>query len=186
MIEKQQEKRKQEQEENHIKLLQAREERKNRVFEPNEIIYGVGHNSMFRRFVERTMNHLWNWNCLRSIMYGNKIVFDCSYEPYMKPQEIKSCAKQIMESFAINRIHNYPFEIYLCNANLSGQLIERLTRFIPCLFDNDFPMTVTSKSYLELFERDSIVYLTSNAPKTLETFDPDSIYIIGAYVDKVN
>ncbi|OXU26924.1 hypothetical protein TSAR_005571 [Trichomalopsis sarcophagae] len=184
VIEKQQEKRKQEQEENNIKLEQVREERKNKVQDPNEIIYSIGNNSMFRRFVERTMNQLWNWNCLRSIMYGNKIVFDCSYEPYMKPQEIKSCAKQIMESFAINRVHNYPFVIYLCNANLSGPLIERLTRFMPTLFDDDFPMVVTSKSYLELFGRDSIVYLTSNAPKMLETFDPDSVYIIGAYVDK--
>lgn len=186
IVEKQQEKRKQEQLENNLKLEQVREERKNEVIDPTAIRYNIAHNSMFRRFVESTMNHLWNWNCIRSIMFGNKIVFDCSYESYMKPQEVKSCAKQIMESFALNRLHNYPFVIYLCNADLSGPLIERLTRFIPTLFEDDFPMTVTSKSYLELFGKDSIVYLTSNAPKMLETFDPESVYIIGAYVDKVN
>lgn len=185
IVEKQQEKRKQLQQENLIKLEQVREERKNRI-DSGEIIYGVGHNSMFRRIVDTTMNQLWTWNSLKAMMYGNKLVFDCSYEHLMKPLEIKSCAKQIMESYAVNRVHNHPFEIFLCNLDLSGKLIERLARFLPNIFDDDFPMTITSKSYLEVFEKSSLVYLSSNAPKMLEKYDPNDIYIIGAYVDKVN
>ena len=140
---------------------------------------------MLRRITDPTMNHLWNWNTIKAIMYGNKIVFDCSYEKYMNPMEIKSTAKQIMESYACNRVHNYPFEILLCNIDMQGELIDRLNRFLPNIFDDDFPMTISSKSYLEHFEKSKLVYLTANSNVELVEYDHNSIYIIGAYVDKV-
>lgn len=174
-----------EKEERRLELEMSKESLDEKI-ENGEMIYGVGHNSFLRRIVEPTMNALWKWNSLKAVMFGNKIVFDCSYERYMGQQEMKSCAKQILESYAVNRTHNYPFHIYLCNVYMNGELIKRLHRHIPPLFEDDFPITVTSKSYLEIFEQDQIVYLSSDAPNMLEKVDPDKVHIIGAYVDKVS
>ena len=103
----------------------------------------------------------------------------------MSPKEIKSCAKQLVEVHGGNRRHDHPFHIYLCNVNINGFLIELLHRYIPNLFEKDFPMTVTSKSYLELFDKNKLVYLTPHCNAILDKYDPQATYIIGALVDKV-
>lgn len=149
------------------------------------IIYGIGHNFMLRRIVDGTMHRMYNWYALRSMMFGNKLIFDCSFHQYMNQQEERSCVKQIVESLSINRIHDNPFDIYLCNADPAGFLINKLHVTFPNMFDDDFPLTVTSKSYLEIFNRDELVYLTSDAPQMMEEYDPSKVYIIGSYVDKV-
>ncbi|KAJ8669040.1 hypothetical protein QAD02_000299 [Eretmocerus hayati] len=148
------------------------------------LVYGFGYNFLLRRVNEAAMNHLYNWNSLRATMFGNKLVFDCSYEKYMSAPELSSCIKQISQSFCINRMHNYPLDIALCNLNPDGQMAEKLLHCIPTLYTNDFPWTVTSKSYLDIFDHSQLCYLTSNAPNAVEVYDPETVYIIGAYVDK--
>jgi ribonuclease P protein 1 len=57
---------------------------------------------------------------------------------------------------------------------------------IPTLYDSDFPINITEKSYLDLFPKENIVYLTPHCREELREFDHDAIYIIGAMVDKGN
>lgn len=178
VIEKKNEKRAIKKEEKRLEHERSKEEKEN-----IQQIYGV---SFLRRITEPTMNVLWKWNSLKAIMFGNKLVFDFSYENLMSQQELKSCSKQLLLSYSFNRLHNYPFHIHLCNVNMNGELIKKLYRHIPTLFDDDFPMTITTKSYLETFERDQLVYLSSDAPNVLEKVDSDKVYIIGAYVDRVS
>lgn len=45
-------------------------------------------------------------------------------------------------------------------------------------------ITVTPKSYLDLFPREKIVYLSPHSKKDLIEYDHDAIYIIGGIVDK--
>lgn len=46
------------------------------------------------------------------------------------------------------------------------------------------PATFTSESYLSLFPRTSLVYLSPDAKEEMREFDPTAIYIIGGFVDK--
>ncbi|XP_014230591.1 mitochondrial ribonuclease P protein 1 homolog [Trichogramma pretiosum] len=183
IIEKQKEKRQMEKLQNMAELELVREERAKREVS-NEIVYGFGANFLLRRISDATMNHMYNWNVHRASMFGNKLVYDFSYEKLMTNFELKSCAKQIMESFAVNRIHNYPFEMTFCNVNMNGPLFERVMRFMPHILDDDFPIRVEEKSYLDLFDKSQVVYLSSDAPTMMEKYDPESIYIVGAYVDR--
>ena len=43
---------------------------------------------------------------------------------------------------------------------------------------------MSTSSYLDLFPREKIVYLTPHCNQVLEGYDPDSVYIVGALVDK--
>ena len=185
IIEKQKEKRLKEKLEENIELERVREERKNKVVPEGVMVYDFGHNFMLRRITDNTMNKMWNWNAHKASIFGNKLVFDLDYENFMSPLEIKSCAKQLMESFAINRMHDFPFEITFCNIKNKSMLFKRLITNIPTLLDDDFPINVRSESYLDLFDNSKLVYLSPDAPNMLEKYNPDEIYIIGAYVDKV-
>lgn len=122
---------------------------------------------------------------MNQMLYGQKIVLDCGYEQFMKPQEIKNCAKQLQLVFATNRVHKEPFDLYFCNADLEGELMKILHRAIPPLYDDDFPVNVKTESYLDIFDKKNLVYLTPHTQNEMQEFDHDAVYIVGAYVDKV-
>ena len=44
----------------------------------------------------------------------------------------------------------------------------------------------TSKSYVDIFPQNKLIYLTNNSETIMETFDESKIYIIGAIVDFEN
>lgn len=63
--------------------------------------------------------------------------------------------------------------------------MQKLHKFLPHIYEPYFPLNITSKSYLEIFNKKQLVYLTPNAQTSLKNFDPNLIYIIGGIVDKV-
>jgi ribonuclease P protein 1 len=154
--------------------------------ESDNIKYGIGNNFMIRRITPTTMNKLYLWNCLKGHMFGNKIIFDCSYGNFMSLHETRSCARQFLECYSANRHHNFPFDIYMCNVDTSSEFIQHLYKFIPTLFDDDFPINISTKSFVELFDKKQLVYLSSNSNIEMVKYDPNAVYIIGAFVDKVN
>lgn len=132
------------------------------------------------------MQDWFNARVIRNMMFEPKIVFDCSYEDHMTSSEIHNCAKQLTIAFARNRSHDNPMCLYFCNLNKNGLLKLFFHRNMPNLMDDDFPAFVTSQSYLELFPKNQLVYLTPHCRTDMTEYDPDTVYIIGAMVDKVN
>lgn len=158
---------------------------KNRELDIDKIEYNLSLNSMFMRIYPSTMNRLYNGNVMSSMIHGNKLIFDCSYDTWMGPKEIMSCARQITESFTKNRHHDRPFHVHLYNAHKESKLILQLHKYIPTLFEDDYPITISEKSYLEEFDKDKLCYLTPHCRTDLTYYNPDMTYIIGAFVDKV-
>jgi ribonuclease P protein 1 len=98
--------------------------------------------------------------------------------------EADNCAKQLTFTFACNRMHDQPFDIHFCNFDSNSKSGRKLTRNIPTLFNADFPMNIHEESYLDIFNKRDLVYLTPHCRNELEEYNPDDIYIIGAMVDK--
>lgn len=61
-----------------------------------------------------------------------------------------------------------------------------LHRHIATLHEPGFPLNLHEQSYLDLFPKNQLVYLTPNCREELQVYDHDTIYIIGAIVDKVS
>ena len=97
--------------------------------------------------------------------------------------QAQSCGNQLKLLFCNNREHINPFNLYFCNVNKGNLSIKTLHKHIPTLYDIDFPLNITQKSYMDLFPRDRLVYLTPHCRTYLNTWDHDAIYIIGALFD---
>ncbi|KAK2577381.1 hypothetical protein KPH14_003496 [Odynerus spinipes] len=151
---------------------------------PSGLTYGLGKNSFFLRFYDKTMDHFLHYNVISSMLFEPKIVFDCSYDDMMAQFEINNCARQLVLSIVLNRTHPTPSHLYLCNAPKNGRLIRKLSHLVPTVLQDNFPLDITAKSYLDIFDKDKLVYLTPHCRTVMKSYDPDKIYIIGALVDK--
>lgn len=142
---------------------------------------------IYRHFPDSKMNNFYHHNLIRSMLFGQKLIIDCSYEDKMTQRECSSTAEQLKRVFSTNREHLDPFDIHFCHVNPCGKVITGLSRRIPTLFNPDFPINLHEGSYLEKFGqyKKKFVYLTPDSQNLLE-FSHDDIYIVGALTDRTN
>ena len=152
--------------------------------DPDGMIYGLNRNTLFVRLREDTEFAFYHNRLIQEMKFGQPLVFDLGYTEHMNDKEAKNCAKQLELCFANNREHKYPFHLYYCNANEDEFMLKYMQRLMPRMYDLDYPVNVTSESYLDIFPRERLVYLTPHAKDDLQEFDTEAIYIIGALVDK--
>jgi ribonuclease P protein 1 len=181
-VEKKQENRKKKKDEQK----QRRDDAGNTFPENTHLTYGLGHNTIFLRVYDTAINHFYNSKLIQAMQFSQKLVVDCSYDSHMTSREAQNCGKQLTLMFSDNRVHDNPFDLYICSAKRESNTIKQLVKFIPTFYDCDFPVNVTEKSYLDLFPKENIVYLTPHCREEMREFDHDAIYIIGAMVDKAN
>lgn len=170
------------QNEKEKKLLKKKEKEENCV---ESDIYGLSKCTMFFRIRVQTINEFYNSRLISAMLHEPILVYDIGYEEHMSPSEISNCAKQLSYSFSTNRLHDSPFNLYFCNVKKDGEVMKRLHKIIPSLYDPEFPLNITSKCYSEIFDKNKLVYLTPHANTVMKNYDANLIYIIGALVDKV-
>uniref|UniRef100_H3GVK9 tRNA (guanine(9)-N(1))-methyltransferase n=1 Tax=Phytophthora ramorum TaxID=164328 RepID=H3GVK9_PHYRM len=100
---------------------------------------------------------------------GVKVVIDCEFEEKMTEKEKKSLSQQIMFSYGVNRRSRTPMKKNL--EKISG-------------FHEWQAFSGSTKSYMELFKKESLVYLTADSPNTITKLSRDKVYIIGGIVDR--
>lgn len=152
----------------------------------NTIIYGLWLNNMFRRFDKLTLKHVENMKVAIASQFTKPIVLDCSYSRYMTRQATMNCAFQIGLLINANRTHTEPYDVYLCNVDPDDILTKALQRLFPNLYDQNNLVTVTDKSYNDLFPQKNLVYLSPHSKNVLDNFNSEDVYIVGAFVDRGN
>ncbi|CAO1432244.1 unnamed protein product [Diamesa hyperborea] len=153
--------------------------------ENKHISYGLTQNSYFMRIYDSTINHWNNNKLISSMMFEQKLVLDCSYDQHMNPREAQNASKQLMYCFAENRMNDEPFDLHYCNVDLQSPASKHLANYIPKMLDDDFPMNIHQESFLDVFDKNRLVYLTPHCQNDLVEYCHDDIYIVGAMVDKV-
>lgn len=119
------------------------------------------------------------------MQFGQNIVIDCSYEDKMVWREAVNAAKQMTFVFGDNRIHKEPFNMHLCNVHMEGNFMKQFKKNIPSISEPWFPLNIHQCSYLDLFPKKDLVYLTPHCREELSTYNHDAVYIVGCMVDKV-
>ncbi|NXI83696.1 TM10C methyltransferase, partial [Rhipidura dahli] len=129
------------------------------------------------------MHKAYNWRAAQSMIFGQPLVFDMSYEEEMSVREVTNTVRQIVLSESCNRRSVDPFHIHFCNFK-DDSLYHR--EFVKQYREawGKLLITVTDQCYTEIFPKDKLIYLTADSPKVMKTFDHDKIYIVGSMVDR--
>lgn len=107
-----------------------------------------------------------------------KVVLDFSFDHLMTPKDISKCVNQAMRCYSLNRRSQNPMQFYIVNFKGKSQAeMQKHNGY------NKWDVHFHEENYLELFEKESLVYLTSDSDNVIETLEENKVYIIGALVD---
>ncbi|KAM6291166.1 tRNA methyltransferase 10 homolog C [Porphyrio hochstetteri] len=131
----------------------------------------------------RCMDKAYNWRAAQSMIFGQPLIFDMSYEKDMSVLEVKNTVRQIVLSEGSNRRSVDPFHIHFCNFKDDSLYHSEFIKHYREAWGR-LLITVTDQCYTEIFPKEKLIYLTADSPKVMKTFDHDKIYIVGSMVDK--
>ncbi|NXY23975.1 TM10C methyltransferase, partial [Atrichornis clamosus] len=130
-----------------------------------------------------SMDKAYNWRAAQSMIFGQPLVFDMSYEKEMSVREVTNTVRQIVLGEGSNRRSVDPFHIHFCNFKDNSLYHKEFIKHYREAWGK-LLITVTDQCYTEIFPKNKLIYLTADSPKVMKSFDHDKIYIIGSMVDK--
>lgn len=109
-----------------------------------------------------------------------RVAIDFDYDELMSDKDIAKCAKQLLRVYTLNRKSPMPIQLHYTSIREDSKIENALKR-------NDgyqnWDVNIQRKSFSEIFDKESIVYLTSESENVLTEIDPNAAYIIGGLVD---
>ncbi|XP_063704433.1 tRNA methyltransferase 10 homolog A [Culicoides brevitarsis] len=115
-------------------------------------------------------------------MEKSKISFaiDLDFEDLMIDRDLANCCKQLGRVYAINRRSTTPCPLWLTSLKPNSRTDIQLQKNNYKSWDIEH----TPESYLNIgFQKDKIVYLTSESDTILNQLEENTIYVIGGLVD---
>lgn len=108
-----------------------------------------------------------------------ELAVDLSFEELMTERDIVSCVSQLMRIYTYNRRSDIPIPIHFTSIKNETLTYKQLMKNNATSWN----IKMHEKSYLEVFDKDKIVYLTSESENVLEELEKGKCYIIGGLVD---
>lgn len=161
-----------------LESVQRREELLSQGKQPSNY---PGYSSIFRHFTRQQEKHLREQLLIPSARLGECIVIDCGFEhEHAREYHLLNLVDQVQYLFSeLHRYHSPSF-LYLCNLASHGKLRAEFNRRTPV---ENLCLEATESSYLDLFPRDKLIYLSPDSNIEMTSFDHDAIYIIGGIID---
>lgn len=173
-------------------------QREKRKFEKRQVVgcfdemgqlqYGNIGNTLFHLNYRDSVKYYSLHRLRQAKMLAQKIVFDCSYDQPMIDYETTAVARQLFQIYNTNRYSKDPFNIMFTDFRPSNRCYQYFVKHVQYIVNRpEFFVPIHQESYMDLLEPDErqrLIYLSPNARKLMDHFDPNAIYIIGAIVDK--
>lgn len=140
--------------------------------------------TFIRKFWARSLDKLLAWRSAQSMIFGQPLVFDMSYDTNMSPQEMVNTVSQLMEVEGWNRRAVEPFHLHFCNLQNDGVYMQELKKRYGAEVWENLLITASELKHVDMFPHEQLVYLTADSPNVLRKFDHSKVYIIGAFVDR--
>ncbi|KAJ1733648.1 tRNA (guanine(9)-N(1))-methyltransferase [Coemansia biformis] len=113
---------------------------------------------------------------------GVHVVLDMAFDDKMCDKEIKSVCSQVRRCYAVNRQAAQQVDLHV--TRLHGQCQQRLAATTDYSRWSAQHVVFHDGEYLDLFDKQSLVYLTADSPNVVDRLEPGKMYIIGGIVDK--
>ena len=107
-----------------------------------------------------------------------KLIIDWDFEEQMVDKEMNSLSKQLMYGYAANKKSVKPV-----NLIFTGWKSKKLTDRLVTHGSQNWVVDIHEQCYIEIFDKESLVYLTADSENTVDKFEEDKIYIVGGIVD---
>ncbi|KAL5234816.1 hypothetical protein ACI65C_002226 [Semiaphis heraclei] len=107
-----------------------------------------------------------------------RIVLDMSYDDLMSDKDLCKCSNQILRCYGLNRRMDNPMQLYFCS--YEGKIKEIMAKHNG---SESWDIKYIEKSFDKEFQKEEMVYLTSDSLNVLESIDENKVYIIGGLVD---
>ena len=156
------------------------------LFDPEtfEPIYRKWHNSIIMRIKPIDLNSPRNWAKHTSTNFAPDLVIDMSYTTYMDERERNLTLDQLSMLYGANQEAFEPYNLYFCSYNPDPVFHRRMELKFPNVMRADSFITLESRSYLDLFPKEKLIYLSPDAYKPLLELKDTDVCIIGGLVDK--
>ncbi|XP_063232684.1 tRNA methyltransferase 10 homolog A [Bacillus rossius redtenbacheri] len=107
-----------------------------------------------------------------------RIAIDMSFDHLMSEKDLGKCIKQILRCYSANRRAKNPLQLHI--TSFDGKTKDAMAKHSGY---NNWDVYFQPDSYLDLFDREDIVYLTSESENVLHELQDDKVYVIGGLVD---
>lgn len=140
-----------------------------------------GYSSIFRHLSRQHEKTLREQRLLAPARLGEMLVIDCGFEQeHAREHHLLNLVDQVQYLFAeVERYHSPSF-VYLCNLAHDGRLRAEFARRAPLA---NLCFEATDSSYLDVFPREKLIYLSPDSNVEMTTFDHDAVYIVGGIID---
>lgn len=114
---------------------------------------------------------------LEKLKTSPKVIVDCNFEDNQNYKEQNSLLTQLCHFLCENKMSKNPLNMILTGVGPKlKELLEKRDGY-------SWPTTIHSEDYLDLFDKQKLVYLTGDSNVTMTEYDKESVYIIGGLVD---
>ncbi|XP_034243527.1 tRNA methyltransferase 10 homolog C-like isoform X2 [Thrips palmi] len=161
-----------------VKIKNDKKLKRNSVNHKESSLANAMNNSLLFPISKIDQSHYYNTNLIQGLLFGQQIVFDCAFDDYMTLIEIKTTAKHLNDCIRHNRRSLRPFGLNFCNVESNGKLLRHLKLHNPSI-ENDLPVNLYTSSYLDVFRKEDIVYLSPFVHREFE-YHPHDVYVLSA------
>ena len=150
-----------------------------------ELIYGLWHNAIGSKISSSTTKRKYNSRLITAALFNQKFILDLGFDDDMQFYEIRHLCKQISGLYSYNKYQSeQPFDIHFCNVRMDKLIMQNLAKFLEN-YQNSM-ISFHEKSYLDLFPKENLIYLSPDAEEPLINYNCDDIYIVGGLVDRAH
>lgn len=109
-----------------------------------------------------------------------RVAIDLDFDDLMIDKDVCKCAKQLLWVYTINRKAVAPMQLFFTSLRRGGRVQQALDKNDGYL---NWDVNIRTDAYDAVFERQQIVYLTSDSDTVLSELSADDVYVIGGLVD---
>ncbi|XP_068218462.1 tRNA methyltransferase 10 homolog A [Palaemon carinicauda] len=107
-----------------------------------------------------------------------RVAVDMSFDDLMMEKHLVQCVKQISRCYGANRRVSDPMQFYV--TSFEGKCHDLMARQNGYM---NWDVHFKNENYLDVFDKEDIVYLTSESSNTVSSLDNSKVYVIGGLVD---
>nr|CAD7256377.1 unnamed protein product [Timema shepardi]CAD7568413.1 unnamed protein product [Timema californicum] len=128
-----------------------------------------------------------------------RVAIDTSFDDLMNNKDTNKCVNQLLRCYSANRRASNPIQLYFTsfvgNTKTEMAKLSGYTNWDVCSTlavdkttgDREIgvriPVNFKSESYMDIFDKNELIYLSSDSDNIITTLEDDKVYIIGGLVD---